>query len=284
MTVAVAIFAHQEERRIGLCLASLPLDRPNTLIHVLVNGTSDRTVSRAQAAAGGRPNVIVHDIAAGGKARTWNHFVHDLLTGEEDTVIFMDGDAEIAPGSFDALVADLAAAPQANAVAGMPVNGRLADFYRRNLKIEGGLFGDLYALSGRFVSAIRARGLRLPDDLIGDDGLVGAWAHTDLRADDAWAHDRVIACDGAGFRCEPVGLARPSTWRMQYKRMINYSVRFFQNRIVSHIMATQGPDGLPPRMALLYADWLPRFRPRPYPTGWFDRKALARMRAAADKA
>lgn len=280
MAVAVAIFAHQEERRIGACLASLPLDRPDTYFHVLVNGTTDATVARAAAAAGGRTNVIVHDIKAGGKSRTWNHMVHNLLTGTEEAVIFMDGDAQIVAGSIDALVADLATHPHANASAGMPMNGRMADFYRHNLKIEGGLFGDLYALSGPFVAAIRARGLRLPDDLIGDDGLVAAWAHTNLASDADWQHDRLLACDAAGFLCEQVSLARPSTWAMQYKRLISYSVRFFQNRIVSDIMTREGPDGLPPRLASLYADWLPRFRPRPGLTGWFDRRALARMRRA----
>ncbi|WP_311267226.1 glycosyltransferase family A protein [Sphingobium sp. WCS2017Hpa-17] len=281
MPVAVAIFAHQEERRIALCLASIPLDRPDTIFHVLVNGTTDDTVARARAAAGGRRNVIVYDIPAGGKSRTWNHMVHTLLTGDEDAVIFMDGDAEIVPGSFDALLNDLAAHPQANAAAGMPMNGRMVEAYRQGLRDEGGLFGDLYALSGRFVAAIRTSGLRLPEDLIGDDGLVAAWAHTDLLDDSHWVHGRVLACEGAGFIAEQVSLARPSTWTMQYKRLINYSVRFYQNRIVSDIMTREGPVGLPARLASLYGDWLPRWRPRPGLTGWFDRKALQRIRRAA---
>lgn len=280
MTVAVAIFAHQEEKRIGRCLSSLPLDRADMIFHVLVNGTTDATVARARDVGGDRGNVIVHDIKAGGKARTWNHIVHGLLRGDEDAVIFMDGDAEIVAGSIDALVAQLAAHPDANATAGMPMNGRMAATYQQGLKDEGGLFGDLYALSGRFVAAIRAKGLRLPDDLIGDDGLVAAWAHTDLGSDAHWVHDRVLACDDAGFLCEQVSIARPSSWVMQYKRLINYSVRYFQNRIVSDIMTREGPDGLPARLASLYGDWLPRFRPRAGLTGWFDRKALARMRSA----
>ncbi|MEC3950007.1 glycosyltransferase family 2 protein [Sphingobium sp. HWE2-09] len=279
--VAVAIFAHQEERRIGACLASLPLDRADTNFHVLVNGTTDATVARAREAAGGRANVIVHDIAAGGKSRTWNHMVHDLLTGSEEAVIFMDGDAQIVAGSIDALVADLAAHPHANAASGMPMNGRMAAFYRGTLHSEGGLFGDLYALSGRFLSDIRAHGLRLPDDLIGDDGLVAAWAHNSLQKDIAWDLARVVPCDKAGFLCEQVSLARPQTWHMHYKRLINYSVRFYQNRIVSDIMTREGPVGLPARLATLYPQWLPRFRPRPGPTGWFDRKALKRMRAGS---
>ena len=280
MTTAVGIFAHQEERRIGTCLASLPLDRPNTRYHILVNGSTDATAARARNAAGNRANVLVHDIATGGKSRTWNHFVHDLLGGGEDAVIFLDGDAEIAPGSIDALVRRLEIG-QANAAAGMPRNGRMATHYRRLLRDEGGLFGDLYALSGSFVDRIRSRELRLPQDLIGDDGLVAAWAHTDLGTDAAWSRDRVIACQDAGFLCEPVRLTSPATWRMQYRRMINYSVRFFQNRIVSDIMGRVGPDGLPDELRDLYPLWLPRFTPRSGPTGWFDRKALARMRAAA---
>jgi glycosyltransferase involved in cell wall biosynthesis len=282
MTVAVAIFAHQEERRIGACLASLPLDRLDTTFHVLVNGSTDTTVARARAAAGKRANVIVHDLQPGGKSRTWNRFVHEMLDGTETAVIFMDGDAEIEPGSIDALVADLIADPMANAASGMPVNGREAATYRQALRDERGLFGDLYALSGPFVAAIRAQGLYLPDDLIGDDGLVAAWAHTNLQSDAAWVHERIIPCEGAGFRCEPVSLANPATWRMHYKRMINYSVRFFQSRIVSDIMGREGPRGLPPRLTHLYAEWLPRFRPRKGPTGWFDRKALARMQVSAD--
>ena len=254
MTIAVGIFAHQEERRITACLASLPLDRPDTIFHVLINGTTDMTVDRAKAAARGRSCVIVHDLAQGGKSRTWNHFVHDLLTGRETTVIFMDGDAEIASGSIDALVAALASHPSANAAAGMPMNGRKVEMYRAGLRAEGGL--------------------------IGDDGMVAAWAHTDLEADSQWEHDRVIACEEAGFVAAQVSLWRPSTWIMQYKRLINYSVRFYQNRIVSDIMAREGPGGLPRRLASLYGQWLPRWRPRPGLTGWFDRKALARMRNA----
>ncbi|WP_375197557.1 glycosyltransferase [Sphingobium sp.] len=280
MGIAVGIFAHQEERRIGFCLASLPLDRADTVFHVLVNGSTDATAARAREAAGERANVLVHDIAIGGKSRTWNHFVHGLLRGDEQAVIFMDGDAEIVAGSIDALVADLAAQPGANAAAGMPVNGRSVDLYRQSLRDERGLFGDLYALSGRFVAAIRARGLRLPEDLVGDDGLVAAWAHTGLGRDADWERDRVLACEEAGFRCEAVSPLRPSTLRMQYRRMTSYSVRYFQNRIISDIMAREGVSGLPERMDALYGEWLPRFGPRPLPIGWFDRKALTRMRAS----
>ena len=280
VVVAVGIFAHQEERRIDACLASLPLDRHDTLFHVLINGSTDRTAAKAREAAQGHANVIVHELTQGGKSRTWNRFVHEWLAGDEDAVVFLDGDAEIAAGSIDALVRVVAERPGLNAAAGMPLNGRMAARYRRMLREDGGLFGDLYALSGGFVARVRARGLRLPEDLIGDDGLVAAWAHTDLQSDDSWDRSRVIGCEDAGFLCEPVRLLKPASWRMQYRRMINYSVRFFQNRIISDIMRREGPEGLPARLADLYPEWIGRFSPRPGPTGWFDRQALQRMARA----
>jgi glycosyltransferase involved in cell wall biosynthesis len=276
MTVVVAIFAHNEARRIAACLGSLPLDRPDTSFHLLVNGSSDATADIARAIAVRQPQLIVHDWPEGGKSRTWNRFLIDE-TGDAECFICLDGDAEIAPGSIDALVEALSGG--ANAAAGMPLNGRGAVQYRRMLHDEGGLFGDLYALSGGFIARMRAAGIRLPDDLIGDDGLVAALAMTDLQDDSHWDRSRVVPCDGAGFLCAPTRLSSPRSWRVQYKRMVTYSMRHFQNRIVSAIMGERGPTALPRRLAPLYREWLPRWRPRPR-SWWFDRLALRRMATA----
>jgi len=283
MIAAVAIFAHNEARHIGACLASLPLERRDIAVHLLVNGSTDATAAIGRAVAARHPGLTVHEFAEGGKARTWNRFVHEVLADPlPEAVIFMDGDARIAPGSFDALVQALRDQPRANAVAGLPLNGRRHAQYQALIRAEGGLFGDLYALCGRFVGRIRAAGLRLPSDLIGDDGLVAAWAATDLGPDADWDRQRLSHADGAGFLCEPVGLLSPRGWRLQHRRMTAYALRHFQNRIVSHIMGTVGPAGLPDRLATLYADWLPRLGPRGGPVnGWFDRLALRRMAAAA---
>jgi len=280
---AIAIFAHDEARRIGACLASLPLDRADLAFHLLVNGSTDATEAIARAVAARHSSLTVHAFDEGGKARTWNRFVHDLLADPlPETIVFMDGDAEIAPGSFDALAQTLHDQPHVNAVAGLPLNGRSHLQYQVLIRAEGGLFGDLYALRGALVERIRAAGLRLPVDLVGDDGLVAAWAATDLGPDADWDRARLGHADAAGFFCEPVSSLSPRSWRLQYRRMISYAVRHFQGRIISHIMRTQGPAGLPERLDRLYADWLPRLAPRPGPVNaWFDRLALRRMAAAA---
>ena len=89
----------------------------------------------------------------------------------------------------------------------------------------------------------------------------------------------------AGFLVsDPFRFASPASWAMQYRRMINYSVRHFQNLIISAIMRDQGARGLPPMLRALYPQWLPRFTPRrALRWWWFDRLALQRMRAAAKR-
>lgn len=279
MTIRVAVLAHNEARRIGRCLASILAADPER-IDVIVNGSSDDTAEIARGVARDHPNVRVHDWPEGGKSRSWNRYVFEEVEAFVGTHVFADGDAEVAPGSLAALAAALEAHPRAHAASALPLNGRGAARYRAEVEAEHGLFGDLYALRGDFLARMKARGLRLPVDLIGDDGLIGALAKTDLGPLAQWEEARVVPCPGAGFLCEPASLARPWTLRHQYRRMINYSLRHFQNRMITASLA-DGPEALPVRMGDLYPAWLPRFAPRRGVAWWFDRAALARMAAQA---
>ena len=281
-SIAICVLAHNEARRIGACLAALPGPEADIAIHVVVNGSTDRTAAIARKAAAGRGNLFVHEYGEAGKARSWNRFLFDELEAFSPIHVFVDGDAEVAPGSVAALAAALDLNPRANAAAGLPLNGRNAARYRRQLIAGHGLFGDLYALRGAFLARMKGRGIRLPVDLVGDDSLVGALAKTDLGPESRWEDLRIVPCLEAGFRCERTSLS-PESLARQYRRMVAYSVRHFQNRIVSEIMRERGPEGLPERMADLYPDWLPRFAPR-LRRWWFDRAALARIRRAAGAA
>ncbi|QIQ87000.1 glycosyltransferase family A protein [Erythrobacter sp.] len=272
-SVQVTVLAHNEEARIAACLASLPVGEPGVTVTVVVNGSTDRTADIVRAHEG----VELVEYEQGGKARSWNRFVLDGAR-EADVFVFVDGDAQLVPGSVDALARALAADPRANAASGLPMNGRRVEAYRRSIAADSGLFGDCYALAGDFVRRMRERGIRLPDDIIGEDGLVRALACTDLGPESGWSNVRVVPVAEAGFWCEPNALDARGL-RQQAARMVNYSVRHFQNRIVSDIMRGEGPAGLPRELASLYGDYLPRFRPRLSPLWFaFDRKALARMR------
>ncbi|MBO9713187.1 glycosyltransferase [Sphingomonas sp.] len=280
--ITVAVLAHNEERRIAACLESLPLGRADVAIHVAVNGSSDSTADIAEAIAARAGNLTVHRFAEGGKARSWNRLVLDELPVFSPAHVFVDGDAEVLPGAIDALAAALAADPQANGASGFPDNGRGLHYYEGAIEEEHGLFGDLYALKGSFLARMKAAGVRLPVDLVGDDGLIGALAKIDLGTLADWQEARQILCPAARFRCEPVSLVSPRSWRMQYRRMINYSLRHYQNALVSEILRTRGAAGLPERLAPLYPELLAREAPRlELSSWWFDRLALARMAKAA---
>lgn len=280
--ICIAVLAHNEERRIGACLATLAAAPADAAVHVVVNGSKDRTAGIARAAADGRPGWFVHDYPQAGKARSWNRFLFEELPAFSPVHLFVDGDAEVAPGSVEALAEALERAPDANAASALPLNGRNAAAYRAALVAGHGLFGDLYALRGGFLVRMKARGLRLPVDLVGDDSLIGALAKTDLGDESRWDDARVVPVPEAGFACEPVALT-PAALRLQHRRLVSYSVRHFQNRIVSHLMRGPGPDALPERLADLYPEWLPRFAARPR-HWWFDRLALRRIRRAAARA
>lgn len=265
MTLHVVVFARNEERRIAAALASLPVERPDSVFHILVNGSHDRTAAVAREQSRGRDAVQVHDLAFGGKARSWNHYVDNILDEGVAAAVFMDGDVAVAPGAIDAMLATLEDNPQANAVAAAPSSGRRSAHYRAAIENEHGLFGGLYLLRGSFLHRLKRSSIRLPEDLIGDDGLIGALVKTDLHDESAWCDERVAFAHAAGFACERVALTRPATLAMQYHRMVSYSLRHFQNLVITAIMRGPGPVALPKRLADLYPDHLDSFRPRRRP-------------------
>lgn len=275
--ITIAVLAHNEAARIEKCLASLPLGYCGIAIHVIVNGSTDETAKLAKQVAVNHENIIVHDWKQGGKSRSWNRFVFDVLKGFSPTQIFVDGDAEIEPGSISAMDQALHAFPNINAVSGMPVNGRSVEYYRDLMLREHGLFGDLYALSGDFLSRMKAKQIRLPNDLVGDDGLLAAMAKTNLENEGFWSDDRVFVCEKAGFRCEPFDVLDVTSWVSQYRRMLSYSKRYCQNRIIKDIMYSTGPVGLPQRLAWSYGPYSDRLEMRTGIAGIFDRVARSRM-------
>jgi glycosyltransferase involved in cell wall biosynthesis len=274
----VAIFAHQEERRIAGCINSLPLQSEAFEFHLLINGTTDRTAAIARGLTGHLPRFQIHDLPEGGKARTWNHFVDHVFDPSAPTVLFVDGDAEVLPGALEAMLTTLAANPNANGVNALPVAGRAQDAYRQQMLNDHGLFGALYGLSGDFLNRMKASTIRLPLDLVGDDGLIAALAKTDLRGESHWDKTRVANCPAAQFRFEETDWRIPATWRLQWRRMINYSVRRYQNKIISGIMRGPGPAALPSSMRETYATHRHLFdiRPSHAPFDWLAKRRIAR--------
>ena len=252
----VCIFAHNEEKRIADCIAALPVDNPAIKFFVIENGSSDQTSEVARRAFGTRENCHVLCAPSGGKARAWNYFVHERAPRQAGCYVFTDGDCRIAPGSIEALASALAGTGEAssahpNAACAAPRTGRSADRYRIETARRRAVFGGLYALSGDFVRRLIAENRRMPEDLIGDDGLVESWAKTNLGVDRDWNDNRIAYVPDAGFFTEARSAWSPSALSEQFGRMIRYSERRLQNLVVTDHYAGDTADDLPPRLAPL---------------------------------
>ncbi len=273
----VAIFAHNEERRIAGCILSLPLGSDAFEFHLLVNGTTDRTIEIASSLTVACAQFHIHDLHWRGKARTWNYFIDTIFDERATACLFVDGDAVVALGSLEAMVATLSAGPEANGVNAMPVTGRKQAIYREGILVEHGMFGALYGLSGKFLNRLKASSIRLPRDLIGDDGLIAALAKTDLLDESHWRKERIANCPSAEFAFEEVDWRVPTTWGLQFRRMVSYSVRRYQNKIISQVMRGPGPTALPETMRETYATAWHLFDIRPK-YALFDWLAQRRMK------
>ncbi|WP_300086851.1 glycosyltransferase, partial [uncultured Nitrosomonas sp.] len=166
----VAIFAHNESRRIIACLEALRLSPlpDGTTCYVIANGCTDDTVIRATEYAQRASWVKVIDLKTGDKANAWNYFVHEVAA-EAGIYFFTDGDCQIESGALQHLEERLLSNPDINAVSGVPSSRNLSlGIFRSTITSKGGFAGNLYALSQDFVTRIRIKQIRLPHGLIGD--------------------------------------------------------------------------------------------------------------------
>lgn len=228
-TTSIAVFAHDEAERILPCLDSVYGGAPPRPfeIHVLANGCRDNTEALVSAYASTHPEVRLHRIALGDKANAWNLYVHERSL-HAALHCFVDGDVRLVPGAIAALAAALDGAPAANAAAGLPDGGRNVAGFAAEVRESHALAGNLYALSGRFVTRLRAAGLRLPVGLIGDDSWVGALALMDLDPHGGWQKSRVAVAEAARFVFDSLRWHRPRDARLYWRRRIRYGLRRWQ--------------------------------------------------------
>ena len=175
-TVAIVVAAYNEEcdiaRRIDNLLA---LDYPGDRLHVYIgsDGSTDRTVSIAQAYAGDR--VHVHAFAnRRGKASVLNELLAHI---DSEIVVFTDANTSFAPGALQSLVRHFAAA-DIGAVSGElklqpPSAGDSQDghYWRLEtaLKMGESRIGGLLGANGGIYAIRRSLYAPLPPDTIVDD-------------------------------------------------------------------------------------------------------------------
>lgn len=276
----VAIFAHNESRRIIACLEALRLSPlpDGTTCYVIANGCTDDTVIRATEYAQRASWVKVIDLKIGDKANAW-YFVHEVAA-EAGIYFFTDGDCQIESGALQHLEERLLSNPDINAVSGVPSSRNLSlGIFRSIITSKGGFAGNLYALSQDFVTRIRIKQIRLPHGLIGDDSLIGALALWNLDPSAQWNLDLIQVVPSATFRYESILRASLYDPAFYIRRLKRYSLRHFQNQLIKFRIKELGLSVLPYHINSLYLEaedkeLIPRRSLKHY---FFDRWAITQI-------
>ena len=194
MSIAIVILARNEQEGIGNVLAQLSKQTllasgvEAITVHVVVNGSTDSTAERARAEENsfGPPHqLVVHDLPQGGKSRSWNKAVHELVGEDAEFIFFIDADIAFVDDEVLAeLLATLIDHPDAAVATGYPVKAiatkvrkslldRFSLAISRQSRHAGAINGSLYV--GR---ADELRAISLPNETPGEDGFLNAMVTT----------------------------------------------------------------------------------------------------------
>jgi glycosyltransferase involved in cell wall biosynthesis len=253
------VLAHNEERCIEACLDSIFAAEPGRRfeIFVMANGCADRTEDIVRSYSRTRPEVHLVSIRLGDKCNAWNVFIHETAPARcagRDIYFFMDGDARAVAGSLSVLARALDEDAHPHAAAAVPESGRNAARDRRQLLEERGLVANLYALRGSFVERLRQMNVRIPLNLEGDDGLLGALIKWDLAPDQrGWDEARIVPCEDARFEFESMSPLRLADWKSYWKRALRYGRRCYEFELAARVLKARGIAALPSDIRQLYA-------------------------------
>ena len=275
----VAVYASNEEERIGACLRSIAvaLEGRSFLVTVLVNGSRDNSAETALRAARDGMPVEVYAISYGDKANAINQFIHALrrpahLVGEVDAY------AIVGVRSFTGMAAALERSQEARAATGVAITGRtMPSVTAETLVVGGRLHGQLHAFRPDFLDRMVARGIRLPIGYYWGDGLLGSMSAHDLDPlTEPWRNERVVGVAEATYAIPVLSPFRLGDIRRQYRREIRQARGKLENAAIQQVIYRTGYEGLPAWSNDLVAD-LVATGPVPPATGrarYFRRVAL----------
>lgn len=230
-------------------------------VDVLINGNAELADAFAKLAADWSQDgctLRVWSIAAPDKAHTWNEYVHRIWdTG--GIAFFIDGYAQVRRDALAAMERRLAATPSALGATGVPSCGRSAARLREQMLREGGIHGNLYAVSPEGMLAIRAAGFRLPLGLYRTDPLLSSVLKFRLDpATHTWEHGRVAVEPDATW--DVAGISRLTIGNLsgQFKRMLRQAQGDLENRAAREHLAVKrlAPQLLPATARDLITGWL----------------------------
>jgi glycosyltransferase involved in cell wall biosynthesis len=279
----IAVFARNEEARIGDCLSAIATASDGVRTHVvlIINGSSDKT---SETALGLLPSLgleaSVYTVELACKSHAMNLFIHDLRPKAE-TYFFVDATTFVEPNALHALAGALNGRADITAASGLPINGRGAARMRLEATRTSKLFGQLFAVRRCCLDELALRGRRLPIGLYRGDGLFMGflcWETEGIVHDRAMP--RIATVPEAEWRIRPISWFRWKDLKAGFNRLVRQGRGRLENQSWNPILWTQGFGALPRFADDMILEWLKTSRPRkePFPGRFFTWLALRRVR------
>lgn len=253
LKTAYGVFAYNEQEHITQCIESIRCQDPKSNIYVLINGCKDNTEEVVKLLADDDKYIHPVIITLGDKSNAWNVFVHELAI-EADLYMFLDGDCRVVKSAIENIKKH--AKSSVNAIAATPKNvGRTTLKQEQEMLTNGGLAGNLYALTSHFVERIRELKIKIPVGTIGEDGFVGAMAYWDLDATNKWDLEKVKVLQNAKFDYDPLSIFSFTDLKLYFNRKKRYSLRQIQNKMITSTLKSEGYELLPDNIDQLYSQF-----------------------------
>jgi hypothetical protein len=264
---AVSIYAARETPAVleqtVICALRSAAEVPQAVVDVLVNGNPLLAEELAESAALSAmvPESVrlrVWSLSVGDKAFTWSEYVHRIAP-QAATSVFVDGYARVGPGAFTSLEKTMASTPSALAATGVPRHGRSARRLAQEMRCEGGLHGNLYALGSRAMSQLQSLNFRLPLGLYRTDSALGAALTLGLGLlEREWRPlERIALDENAAWEVDTLRWYRPVDLRTWMRRRRRQAQGALENAALNYWFVKERLplESLPETSAELIARW-----------------------------
>lgn len=261
---SIAIFAARETTAgLALCVTAAikACTGRQAIINVLINGNAELADAFAIAANDldhADTRLRVWSIAAPDKAHTWNEFIYRIWEGDS-TAFFIDGYAQVRPDALTALASCLAATPDALGATGVPTCGRSAAAIRAQMLRDGGIHGNLFAISAEAMQGIRKAGFKLPLGIYRTDPLIGSVLMFRLDpANHTWNPRRIVVVPDATWHVDGIEDITLKNVKSQFKRILRQAQGDLESKASREHLAVRRlpPQQLPLTIADMIAEWI----------------------------
>lgn len=194
------------------------------------------------------------------KANAWNDYVHQIWPEGADCTFFIDGYVAVAGSAFNVMAEALASDTKALAASGVPSEGRSASALAKRMRTEGGIHGNLYAISSNTMRDLRRRDIRLPAGLYRTDPTLGAALAFGLDpARVAWDISRIAVCGEATWSLPPSvsgGFFQQAA--THFKRRVRQARGTFENKAIEYHLRhlRRLPEAWPEEAKALIFGWI----------------------------